>query len=598
MITPTDSFKQSFALQQLRVAPDRVRQIIPEYKITHILGVGGNAVVYLALDSKGYNVALKVPKSTDIYETIDESIIKKFHSESGIWEKLNHSNIVQFYNSNTIPLPFIVMEYMNGGNLKDLMNRTRLTIDESVHIIQQVLRGLSYAHRMATVHRDLKPENILFARDGIAKITDWGVGKFMASAACSKTVGTKGTLHYCAPEQFNKRKYGSVDWRTDIFQVGVMFYEMLTGENPFSGEDMADCMGRVLMEIPEPPSSIDSRIPEELDQVVMGALEKEKDDRWDSGAVMLHELKRMIQEQNRKMVETRYENDKNNVEWEDKNSKSYGEREKKKCSECGSQVSLKAKYCGKCGAEIKEIEEEYKCSNCERELKKNSKFCPSCGIPVESGIQMENEDISTSLESGDTGYEIENANGEGIVTVINMRFDQNQATKIASKELALGDGFIFKPRIERISAVILKYLPLVRASMKIVEKGFFSAKKNEIAHLYFHGLNGKLLMMKDQLIFQEDSNLQDTGEFLDLNDLCTFVEMSRSMLPKKINKTRICHSEIGKKIMKMFGVPLEETKTVYLPIFKYKVTNIKSGFKRILYVDSLFGIPTENNPFT
>ena len=293
-IVPSDSYARYLSLPSLPPAPEHVRNLLPEYKITHILGTGGFAKVYRAIGHGGKKVALKIPKTDDIFETMDVEVINRFKSEAELWMRLEHPNIVALHSGKTEPLPHMAMELMEGGNLKQLMKNHTLTVGEAVHIMEQVLKGLSFAHRMASVHRDLKPENILFTSDGVAKITDWGIGKFMASAGKSQSVGIKGTLDYCAPEQYDRREYGKVDWQTDIFQMGVMFYEMLTGENPFEGEDFADCMGKVLRYSPEPPSSINPEIPEELNDVILGAIKKKKENRWDSGAVMLNELRRVI----------------------------------------------------------------------------------------------------------------------------------------------------------------------------------------------------------------------------------------------------------------------------------------------------------------
>ena len=292
-ISPSSSYVRFLALSQ-KPAPKHIQNILPGYKITHILGSGGFANVYRAVGLHGKEVALKIPKTDDIMATMDMSVIEKFKTESDIWTKLEHENIVEIYASDTQPLPHIAMELMGGGSLNTLMKNHRLTVGEAVHIMLEILKGLSYSHRMATVHRDLKPENILFTSDGVAKISDWGIGKYMASTAMSKTIGTKGTLNYCAPEQYDKRKYGKVDWQTDIFQIGTLFYEMLTGRNPFAGEDMADCMGMVLTYNPKPPSALNLDISSELDDVVMGALEKKKEYRWESGGIMLHELKGVV----------------------------------------------------------------------------------------------------------------------------------------------------------------------------------------------------------------------------------------------------------------------------------------------------------------
>jgi len=293
-ITLSNTYVQYLSLPSLPPAPEHVKNLLSDYEITHILGSGGYAKVYKAIGPKGKEVALKVPKTEDIFETMDMEVINRFKSESELWMRLDHPNIVTLHSGQTEPIPHMAMELMDGGNLKSLMKNHNLTVGEAVNIMVQVLKGLSFAHRMASVHRDLKPENILFTTDGVAKITDWGIGKFMASAGKSQTIGIKGTLDYCAPEQYNKRQYGKVDWQTDIFQVGAMFYEMLTGENPFAGEDFADCMGKVLMFEPESPSALNRDVPEGMDEVILKAIAKKKEDRWDSGAVMLNELKRVI----------------------------------------------------------------------------------------------------------------------------------------------------------------------------------------------------------------------------------------------------------------------------------------------------------------
>ena len=268
------------------------QNIIPGYFIYEKIGAGGSATVYKAKNNLGQDVALKLPKFLD--GTLDMSVFNKFESEASMWKKLHHENIAEVYKSGLDPLPYISMELMEGGNLQDLMRHHRLSIEEAVNIMIQMLDAISYAHRMASVHRDLKPENILFTIDGIPKITDWGIGKFMASESATKTVGTKGTLLYSAPEQISKKKFGKIDWSTDVFQLGIVFYEMLTNVNPFYDEDSAGIVGNILYEKVEAPSIINPQIPHELDQIVLKALEKRKEDRWRSADIMYHELKRVV----------------------------------------------------------------------------------------------------------------------------------------------------------------------------------------------------------------------------------------------------------------------------------------------------------------
>ena len=285
---------------ELKPVPESMGNMIPGYILTHRLGSGGFATVYLALNSKGEKVAVKLPKLTD--ETLDMSVLHKFKAEADIWKKLKHKNIVTFYTGDIRPVPYMVIEYMKGGNLLKVLKGEPIPIDVAISLIQEVLSGMAYAHRMASVHRDLKPENILFTEDGVPKISDWGIGKFMASESTEKTMGTKGTLVYSAPEQVSPKKYGEVDWSTDVFQLGIMFYELLTGVNPFRSDDPVGIINNIVNEIPMPPSSLRSGIPPEVDAVILRALEKEKENRFISADTMLAELKRGLKDRERNIT--------------------------------------------------------------------------------------------------------------------------------------------------------------------------------------------------------------------------------------------------------------------------------------------------------
>lgn len=291
-IVPSDSYIRFLTPPQPCPAPENVRNILSEYRLTYLLGSGGFADVYAGTDGNGRDIAIKIPQMK-FDTTIDSSVYDKYEKETGIWKNLKHPNIVALYSAVDQPLPHIVMEMMDGGSLESLMKRHKLTVGEAVYIMLQVLEGLSYAHHMATVHRDLKPDNILFTSTGEAKITDWGIGKLLSLTEMTKTVGIKGTLNYCAPEQFDQKKYGKIDWQTDIFQIGIIFYEMLTGINPFAGEDMPSVYGKLMNIKPEPPSSLNDDVRPELDEIVMGALVKEKVDRWRTD-VMRFQLNQII----------------------------------------------------------------------------------------------------------------------------------------------------------------------------------------------------------------------------------------------------------------------------------------------------------------
>ena len=271
---------------------DMINNLIPNYQIIFKIGIGGFATVYKALHPSGREVAIKIPKLLN--ETLDSSIYEKFYAEANLWNKLEHENIVHLYESGLDPIPFIILELMEGGDLKQLIANRNINIYESLNIMVQIIDAISYAHRMGIIHRDLKPENILFSKNGTPKITDWGIGKSMASASVNQTVGIKATIAYSAPEQLDKRKFGKPDWQTDIFQAGIVFYEMLTNQNPFHDEEMVGIMNNILSYIPPPPSTINPNVSLALDRIVMKAIEKRKENRWRSGDVMYEQLKGII----------------------------------------------------------------------------------------------------------------------------------------------------------------------------------------------------------------------------------------------------------------------------------------------------------------
>ena len=275
----------------LTPVPPSMGNMIPGYVITHKIASGSFATVYRAQGPQG-QVAIKLPKFLD--ETVGFSVLEQFKAEADMWNKLKHRNIVTFYEGDVRPAPYMVIEYMEGGNLLEMLKGEPMPIDTAMALIKEILSGMAYAHRMASVHRDIKPENILFTSDGTPKITDWGIGKAMYGAAQSKTVGPKGTLAYSAPEQVSEEKYGKIDWSTDVFQLGIVFYEMLTGENPFRASDPIGTINNIVNTIPIPPSSLRPGVPPAIDTVILRALEKEKNKRFSSADSMLEEMKRVL----------------------------------------------------------------------------------------------------------------------------------------------------------------------------------------------------------------------------------------------------------------------------------------------------------------
>ena len=275
----------------LRTKPmtTKVDLLLPRYTFRGLIGSGGFASVYRVVDPADREVALKLPKFLD--ESIDYSTLEKYKKEGNILSTLKHKNIVKFYPSDTVSIPILASEILEGGSLRHLLKNRRLSVGEATNIMLQILDGLSYAHRMGIIHLDLKPANILFSKDGTPKITDWGIGKYMALNVEGQDAGTKGTVSYCAPEQFDRERYQDADWRTDIFQAGIVFYEMLTGRNPFHHPDKKRVMKKILSHDPKPPSSKNPDVPGVLDFIVMRALEKRKTDRWRSADIMYDKLR-------------------------------------------------------------------------------------------------------------------------------------------------------------------------------------------------------------------------------------------------------------------------------------------------------------------
>jgi len=176
--------------------------------------------------------------------------------------KLNHKNIVKLIDYDKEPVPFIVMEYCKNGNLRNLLLKKKLSTNEALRIFKGVVEAIDYAHRMGVIHRDIKPENILFDDDWTPKLSDWGIAKLMQSI--STVSGYSGTPRYSAPEQIYPRKYGKVDQRTDVWQLGCLLYEMLTGSPPFRANDMGELIMKIINEEPNFTQINDSKLVELL----------------------------------------------------------------------------------------------------------------------------------------------------------------------------------------------------------------------------------------------------------------------------------------------------------------------------------------------
>ena len=258
------------------------------YLIEGLIGVGGMANVYRGRDTQsGNEVAVKILKP----ELMDnEELVRRFKNESKAISILNHPNIVKVYDvSVTDKMQYIVMEYVDGITLKEYLKQRggALTWKETVHFATQILAALDHAHNKGIIHRDVKPQNIMLLADGSIKMMDFGIARF--SRAQSQTVSDKaiGSVHYISPEQ---AKGDRTDARTDIYSVGVMLYEMLSGQLPFDGNGAVSIAIMQISEKPRPLAEIAPNVPEGLRQITEKAMNKDPNDRYQSAREMLEAI--------------------------------------------------------------------------------------------------------------------------------------------------------------------------------------------------------------------------------------------------------------------------------------------------------------------
>lgn len=266
------------------------RELFDKYEPLEFLGEGGFAKVFkVKRKSDGKIIALKVSR-------LDEKAKRFFLKEVRAWRLLNHKNIVRLYNAFDEPLPHLEIEFvdgikLDGGAIRDLGKYPKPVDEEkALHLIKGIAEGLKHAHSKQVFHRDLKPQNVLITSDLTPKITDWGLAKVGAVSTTATT--TKGlTLLYAAPEQLDDETYGHTDQRTDIYQLGLIFYELLTGKLPYQGTSPAVVMAKVINPAvkPKPPSHFNKALAK-YDGIFEKLLAKRKEDRYQSVEEFLRDL--------------------------------------------------------------------------------------------------------------------------------------------------------------------------------------------------------------------------------------------------------------------------------------------------------------------
>ncbi|OPZ45015.1 MAG: serine/threonine-protein kinase [Euryarchaeota archaeon ADurb.BinA087] len=259
------------------------KELLEKYSDPQLIGMGGVARVFKAINNQtGDEVALKIPVQ------FNETSGKSFMKEIKAWEDLSHENIVKIHEVNILPVPYVEMEYL-GSSLADLQKP--LAPGDAARIIRDIANGLSYAHSQGIIHRDIKPQNILMTEAGIPRITDWGMSKVMGTGMLPTITGF--SLSYAAPEQITPGKFGDTDQRTDIYQLGVVFYELLTAELPFEGDDISRVSVRILNDTPPPPSDLNpaARL---FDGIVAKCLEKDPADRYQSIKGLMDDIEQIL----------------------------------------------------------------------------------------------------------------------------------------------------------------------------------------------------------------------------------------------------------------------------------------------------------------
>ena len=260
------------------------------YRIEKVIGIGGMAIVFKATDMlMRRTVAVKILKDEI---SADEQSVKRFINESKAVAMLSHPNIVNIYDVSVRDnIKYIVMEFVEGITLKNYMkHREVLNLREIVSYTTQILKALDHAHKKGIVHRDIKPQNIMLLKNGIIKVMDFGIAKLPNAETVTMTDKAIGTVYYISPEQVGGR---NVDSRSDLYSLGSMMYEMATGGMPFTAESPVSVALKHVNDTPTPPREINAMIPIGLEQIILHAMEKEPDERYQSAEAMLSHITKL-----------------------------------------------------------------------------------------------------------------------------------------------------------------------------------------------------------------------------------------------------------------------------------------------------------------
>ena len=259
------------------------------YEVVGELGQGAMGVVYKAKDPLIDRVVAIKTINLSLAQEEKEEYEGRFYQEAKAAGRLSHPNIVTIYDvGKSGDIAYIAMEFLEGRELRDILNEGEsIPLDQVLSIVAQIAQGLAYAHDKGVVHRDVKPSNVMVGRDGHAKITDFGIARMASSAVRTQTGIVLGSPKYMSPEQVMGRH---TDQRSDIFSLGVMLYEMLTGQAPFVGENVNAIMYQTLNATPAPPGTMNPIVPDMLNFIAAKALAKGLEDRYQSATDFANDL--------------------------------------------------------------------------------------------------------------------------------------------------------------------------------------------------------------------------------------------------------------------------------------------------------------------
>lgn len=257
------------------------------YEIIEQIGGGGMALVYKCLDLLlNRKVAVKVLRSQFVH---DEEFIRRFRREAQAAASLSHPNVVSIYDvGQEGDIHYIVMEYIDGTNLNEIIKeRAPLPVEEAIHYSMQICDALGHAHQNEIIHRDIKPHNILIGKNGRVKVTDFGIARAVTSSTITQTGSVVGSVHYFSPEHAKGTSTGE---KSDLYSLGIVMYQMLTGKLPFLGESPISVALKHLQEDVEDPRNVNPAIPQSVENIILKSMRKKPSERYDSAREMMQDL--------------------------------------------------------------------------------------------------------------------------------------------------------------------------------------------------------------------------------------------------------------------------------------------------------------------